>query len=42
VRGGIGRFVEIDDAGGDVGFEIASERCAACGDGCEVTGADEY
>ena len=42
VRGWVGGFIEVDDAGGDVGFEIAAERCAAGWDWGEVAGSDEY
>ena len=42
VGGGVGGFVEVDDAGGDVGFQVAAEGRAAGGDGGEVAGADEY
>ena len=38
---GIRRFVEVDDAGADEGFEIAFERGAANRYRSEMTGADE-
>jgi hypothetical protein len=41
VGGGVGGLVEVDDTGGDVGFEIAAQWCASGGNRCEVTGADE-
>lgn len=40
--GWIRGLVEVDHAGGDVGFEVALERGATVWNGGEVTGADEY
>lgn len=40
VTGWVGGFVEVDDTGGDVIFEVASEGGGAAGDGCVVGGAD--
>ena len=42
VRGWIRGLVEVDHTRGDVGFEVAAQRCAAGRNGCEVTSADEY
>lgn len=41
VRRGVGRLVQVDHAGLDVGCELALERGAAGRDGSEVGGADE-
>ena len=40
MTGGVGGFVKVDDAGADVGFEVALEWCAAIGYGSEVAGSD--
>ncbi len=42
MAGWVGRFVEVDNARRDVGFEIALVGCAAAGDGCKMTCPDEY
>ncbi len=41
MTGGIRRFVEVDDTGGDVGFEVTLERGASAGDWDKVAGSDE-
>ena len=42
MTGRIRGFVEVDDAGRDVGFEVAFEGCTAAGNGSEMTGPNEY
>jgi hypothetical protein len=41
VRGGVRGLVEVDDARGDVGGQVAAERVATGRDRCEVTGTDQ-
>jgi hypothetical protein len=41
VAGGVGRLVEVDDAGAEVGFDIAFERSASRRNRDEVTGSDQ-
>lgn len=40
MTGRIGRFVEVDDTRGDVGFEVALVRSAPGVQWCEMTSAD--
>lgn len=42
MTGRVGGLVQVDDTGADVGLEVTLERCAAGGNGCEVTGANEH
>ena len=41
MAGRVGWFVEVDDAGGYVGFEIAFERGTSMWDWCEMACSDE-
>ena len=41
VTGRVGGFVKVDDAGGDVGFEVALVGCAPTGDWGEVPCSNE-
>lgn len=41
VRRWVGRLVEVDDAAGDVGFEVALERGGASWDWGEMSSANE-
>ena len=42
MTGRVRGLIEIYDTGADVRFEVSFKRGAAIGDGCEMTGADEY
>ena len=42
VAGRVGGFIEVYNTGADVRLEVPLERCAAIGNGREVTSANEH
>jgi hypothetical protein len=41
MAGGVGGLVEVDNAGAEIGFEVALERSASCRNWNEMTGSDK-